>query len=46
VQLFVDNLTDEDGAISPRAAQQVPGALPTATRFRPRTIGLQVDLKL
>ena len=46
VQLFVDNLTDEDGAISPRAAQQVPGALPTATRFRPRTIGLQVNLKL
>ena len=46
VQLFVDNLTDEDGAISPRAAQQVPGALPTAERFRPRTIGLQVDLKL
>lgn len=46
VQLFVDNLTDEDGAISPRAAQQAPGLLPTATRFRPRTIGLQVDLKL
>ena len=46
VQLFVDNLTDEDGATSPRAAQQVPGALPTATRFRPRTIGLQVNLKL
>ena len=46
VQLYVDNLTDENAAISPRAAQQAPGLLPTATRYRPRTIGLQVDLRL
>ena len=38
--LFAENLTDEDGAISPVPFSPV-GDVPT-TRFRPRTIGLQI----
>lgn len=42
--LFADNLTDEDGTISPVPASAFgPGGPPSpATRYRPRTIGLQV----
>lgn len=36
--LFADNLTDEDGAISPYYL----GPMGPATRYRPRTIGLQI----
>ena len=40
--LFVDNLTNEDGAMSSRNVT-VPGVTPaTANRPQPRTIGLEV----
>lgn len=42
--LFVDNLTNEDGAMSPRNVT-VPGVTPaTANRPQPRTVGLEVRL--
>jgi iron complex outermembrane recepter protein len=40
--LFADNLTNEDGAVSARSVT-VPGVTPaTASRLRPRTIGLEL----
>ena len=42
--LFADNLTDEDGAIAPIPIGALgPGGPPgPATRYRPRTVGLQI----
>ncbi|MEM1141979.1 MAG: TonB-dependent receptor [Pseudomonadota bacterium] len=39
--LFVENLTDEDGAITPL----IPGLMGSATRMRPATYGLQLGLQ-
>jgi iron complex outermembrane recepter protein len=44
VHLFVDNLTDEDGAVAPRSVMMPLPA--TAIRQRPRTVGIDITFDL